>query len=92
MQRRALDQFKDLAELGASVREPDLGDPQLSFQLAQSIQDLDFQSVLLRNRSETERMKELNEFLSEYVPRQRYAQKMKERAGKNGFGGKLAGL
>src|SRR5690242_13178643 len=48
-----------------------LSDAQLSFQLAQGIQDLDFLHFLLRARSETLRLKKVAEFLSEYVPRQR---------------------
>ena len=71
---------------------PDLKDPQLSFQLAQTIQDLDFLNMLLRNRSEADRLKELNEFLSEYIPKQRQIARMKELAPRNGFGGKPAGL
>lgn len=92
MQRRALEQFKALVEIGAVQSAPDISDPQLSFQIAQSIEDPDFLTVLLRNRSETERMKELNDYLSVYVPRQRQITKMKRLAPLNGFGGKPAGL
>ena len=90
VQHRALSQYKGLVELGDIRGEPDLTDPQLSFQLAQSIQDVDFLNTLLRSRSETERLKHLNEFLSEYVPRQRKISRMRELAPRNGFGGKLA--
>ena len=75
-----------------SYSAPDLEDPQLSFQLAQTIQDLDFLSLLLRNRSEIKRLKDLNEFLSEYIPKQRKIAKVKHLAPMNGFGGKPAGL
>lgn len=92
VQRRALAQFEGLLDIGAVQSEPDIADPQLSFQLAQSIQDPDFLAVLLRNRSETERMKVLNEYLSEYVPRQRQATRIRKVAPLNGFGGKPAGL
>lgn len=94
VQHRALDQYKSLLEIGdvRSYSLPNLKDPQLSFQLAQSIQDVDFLSLLLRNRSETERLKELNEFLSEYIPKQRQITRMKQLAPLNGFGGKPAGL
>jgi ATP-dependent Lon protease len=94
IQHKALEQYKGLLEIG-EVRPyslPDLKDPQLSFQLAQSIADLDFLSVLLRNRSETGRLKELNEFFSEYIPKQRQISRMKHLAPQNGFGGKPAGL
>jgi Lon protease-like protein len=95
VQHMALTQFKSLLESGVMqppVPEPDLEDPQLSFQLAQAIQDLDFQSVLLRTRSETQRLRELNEFLSQYIPRQRHIARVRRVAPLNGFGGKPAGL
>ena len=94
MQHKALDQYKNLLEIG-EVRPysmPNLKDPQLSFQLAQTIQDLDFLNMLLRNRSEADRLKELNEYLSEYIPKQRQITRMKELAPRNGFGGKPAGM
>ena len=91
---RALTQYKGLLEIGDAhpYAAADLKDPQLSFQLAQAIQDLDFLSLLLRNRSEPNRLKELNEFLSEYIPRQRQIVRIKQLAPMNGFGGKPAGL
>jgi Lon protease-like protein len=91
---RALDQYKGLLDIGDVQPHalPNLKDPQLSFQLAQTIQDLDFLSLLLRNRSEPGRLKELNEFLSEYIPRQRHIARIKQLAPTNGFGGKPAGL
>jgi Lon protease-like protein len=94
IQHKALSQYKGLLEIGEAraYSTPDLEDPQLSFQLAQSIQDLDFLSLLLRNRSEMGRLKELNEFLSEYIPKQRQIAKVKHLAPLNGFGGKPAGL
>jgi Lon protease-like protein len=72
--------------------EPDLEDPQLSFQIAQAVPDLDFLNALLRQRSENVRLKELNQYLAAYVPRQRTIERMKELAPTNGFGGKPAGL
>ena len=47
---------------------------------------------LLRQRSENVRLKELNQYLAAYVPRQRTIERMKELAPTNGFGGKPAGL
>jgi hypothetical protein len=91
----ALTQYKRLLEsntLQPSLAEPDLEDPQLSFQLAQGIQDVDFLNMLLRTRSETQRLRELNEFLSQYIPRQRHIARVRQVAPRNGFGGKPAGL
>ncbi len=94
LRAQALLYYKDLAALPAShaLNEPELGDPQLSFQLAQSLPDLDFLSSLLRARSEDMRLKQLNHYLAEYIPRQRTIERMKALAPTNGFGGKPAGL
>ncbi len=91
---QAVTQYRELNALPVSRThsEPDLSDPQLSFQLAQAVPDLDFLNALLRERSETARLKELNQFLAEYVPRQRTIARVKELAPNNGFCGKPAGL
>ena len=90
----AVSNYQALSSLGTSERrsEPDLKDPQLSFQLAQGLPDLDFLNTLLRQRSETGRLKELNHYLSAYIPRQRTIERMRELAPTNGFGRKPAGI
>jgi len=83
----ALRLYESWLELGERVQgEAMLGDAQLSFQLAQGIQDLDFLHFLLRTRSEAMRLKKVAEFLSEYVPRQRLTANMKKLAPLNGHG------
>jgi Lon protease-like protein len=91
---QALSHYRDLSGLSASRDrgQPDLADPQLSFQLAQALPDLDFLNALLRHRSETIRLKQLNRFLAEYIPRQRTIERMQQLSPTNGFGGKPAGL
>ncbi len=90
---RALENFKALLEIGGSrEREADLNDPQLSFQLAQELPDLDFLNALLRQRSESGRLKQLNQYLEQYIPRQRTIERIKAIAPTNGFGGKHAGM
>jgi len=90
----ALEQFQVLREMQSTQGrgEADLNDPQVSFQLAQNLPDVDFLSGLLRRRSESERLKELNRYLSNYIPRQRTIQHVKSVAPKNGFGGKHLGI
>ena len=89
LRNEALTHYQALATLNARRQgDPDMADLQLSFQLAQAVPDLDFLNRLLRHRSETGRLQELNKYLSEYVPRQRTIERMKELAPKNGFGGK----
>lgn len=85
----ALAQFRVLRELQSSEGhgEADLQDPQLSFQLAQNLPDVDFLSGLLRRRSEAARLKELNRYLATYIPRQKTIQHVKSVAPNNGYGG-----
>jgi len=89
LRQQALSYYGAMNSLAASQGrgEPDLQDPQLSFQLAQGLPDLDFLHALLARRSETSRLKELNHYLAEYVPRQRRIAHIKGLAPTNGFGG-----
>lgn len=88
----AIELYRTLRQMSSTEGkgEPDLADPQLSFQLAQIVPDLDFLSVMLRQRSETGRLRRLTEFLREYIPRQRTIERVKAAAPTNGFGGKHA--
>ena len=93
-QHAALTQYKSLLESGfrrPPTPEPNLDDPQLSFQLAQGLPDLDFLNTLLRTRSEAQRLRELSEFLSQYIPREKHIAHVRHVAPRNGFGGKPAG-
>ena len=94
LRRQAMEQYDALNTLPGSQEraEPNLEDPQLSFQLAQAVPDLDFLNSLLRQRSEAGRLKALNAFLVEYVPKQRTIERMRKLAPTNGFGGKPSGL
>jgi hypothetical protein len=69
-----------------------LTDPQLSFQLAQAVPDLDFRQVLLSIRSEADRMRRLAEFFPTYSSRQRQIQHARAVAPKNGHAKRPAGL
>jgi len=94
-QHAALIEYKKLLESGIlhpPTPEPNLDDPQLSFQLAQGLPDLDFLNALLRTRSEARRLRELSEFLSQFVPRQLHITRVRHVAPQNGFGGKTAGI
>lgn len=90
---QAVEHYKALrAFAGAPGGEPDLADRQLSFQLAQSLPDLEFLNALLRLRSEAGRLKELNQYLAAYIPRQRAIERMRELAPTNGCGANPVGL
>jgi len=65
---------------------PDPENPFLSFQLAQAVEDLDFQNMLQRSRSESERLRMFADFAEKYIERRKYAEKMKRSAPQNGSG------
>jgi Lon protease-like protein len=94
LREMAVTNYRSLNELATarSHSEPNFEDPQVSFQIAQAVPDLDFLNALLRQRSETVRLKEINHFLGTYLPRQKSLERMKELAPKNGFGHKPADL
>ncbi len=85
--RLAIERYQELREIkGDEIAEPDLTASQLSFRLAQPIPDLDFRQLLLATRSEAERMKQVAEFLSGYVSKERAIAHMRETAPRNGHG------
>jgi Lon protease-like protein len=85
LQEKALVQYRGVVETG-ELRDaaPALNDPQLSFQLARAVQDLDFLSALLRNRSEPQRLKQLTDYLARMAPRLRASSRMRKLAPLNG--------
>ena len=94
LRERAVSHYQALSQLGVlrDAEEPNLKDPQLSFQLAHAVPDLNFLSVLLRGRSETGRLTELNDYLSQYIPRQKAIERVKALAPTNGHAGRPSGL
>jgi Lon protease-like protein len=90
LRQQALTNYQELRRLGAAREstDPDEKDPHLSFQLATAIPDLNFLNTLLRQRSETGRLRELNQYLEQYIPRQRAIERLKALAPTNGYGGK----
>ena len=74
------------------LNEPELSDPQLSFQLAQLVPDLDFRQILLATRSESERMRRLAEFFPNYGAKRREIRHVRAVAPTNGHSKPPAGL
>ena len=58
----------------------------MSFILAEDIDDLDFRSALLQTRSEAERLRLFAQFALSYIPRKQYVAHMQKKAPTNGFG------
>jgi Lon protease-like protein len=85
---RALAAARTLSQIEETQLPEDLSpsDAQLSFQLAHLLPDLNFRMLLLRSRSETERLKKLVEYLEEYIPKQRIAAQVRRVAPLNGHG------
>ena len=91
---QAMNAFNELQramrELGESFQDdpPDADHPMLGFQLAQAVSDLDFQSQILRTRSEAERLRQFTAYTADYIVKQQYIAKMKKTVPTNGFGHK----
>ncbi|HLJ48328.1 MAG TPA: LON peptidase substrate-binding domain-containing protein [Bryobacteraceae bacterium] len=85
---RVIEGYNDLRTLEEpeGILEPEMTDPQLSFQLAQLVPDLNFRQILLSTRSEAERMKRLAEFLPGFNTRQRQVAHIRTVAPRNGHG------
>jgi hypothetical protein len=66
--------------------EAGAGDSRLSFRLAQPVPDLGFRQTLLGLRRESDRLRQLAEFLPAYVIRQKRIQQVKDIAPRNGHG------
>ncbi len=59
---------------------------EVSFILAEDIDDLDFRSAILQSTSEAERLQLFARFAAGYLPRKQYVEHMKKKAPTNGAG------
>lgn len=97
LRNKAIDAFEflrhTLHQLGEPAQLPDPipEHPHLSFLLAQSVDDLDFQSLMLRNRSEADRLQQYIAFMPKYLAKRMYVAKLKKAAPTNGHGHKPGG-
>jgi len=66
------------------LAEPNLNDPQLSFQLAQAVPDLEIRQTLLGLRAEGERLRQLAKFFPPYLAKIRELTHFKEIVPRNG--------
>lgn len=94
----AMKSFREIREAleasGNPMRDsdPEPDDPFFSFQLVYALDDVDFQNLILRSRSEADRLRRFIEFAEGYVSRTEYVAKMKRVAPTNGSGHKPAGI
>jgi Lon protease-like protein len=93
LREKALAQYQRLQEAGElQAAEPEAADNPLSFQLAQAVKDLDFLNVLLRNRSESQRLEQLTDYLTRQAPKLRATARMRKLAPLNGHGAAPSGM
>jgi hypothetical protein len=64
----------------------EMENPALSFLLAEPVADLTFRQTILGAHSESERLKQLAEYLPKHVARELHVQKIKAVAPRNGHG------
>ena len=94
VRKRVMEAYNDIRALEQSepLHDPVMSDPQLSFQLAQVVPDLDFRQILLATRSEADRMKRLAEFFPSFTSRQRQIQHVRAVAPTNGHAKRPPGV
>ena len=94
LRQRAIEGFNALQALESHgpLDLSDATDPQLSFRLARPVSDLTFRQILLSTRSEAERLKQIADFLPNFLVKQRRIQHIKQVAPRNGHGQGLAGI
>jgi Lon protease-like protein len=94
VRKRVLEAYNDIRtiEKPETLDDPEMTDPQLSFQLAQLVPDLDFRQVLLATRSEADRMRRLAEFFPAYGTRRRQIQQIRAVAPRNGHSKRPPGV
>ncbi len=88
LKKRVAEGYEQLREFsgGEPAPEPEWSDPQLSFQLAQLIPDLEFRQQLLMTRSENSRIEKLADFLPVHLANQRRIAHARQVAPRNGKG------
>ena len=85
VRKRVMEAYNEIRDLEpAEAPDPQMADPQLSFQLAQLVPDLDFRQLMLATRSEADRMRRLAEFFPSYSSRRRQTQHARTVASQNG--------
>ena len=90
IQKRAIEGFNELQALTSDAPiEPDALTSQLSFRMAQAVTDVTFRQSILTTRSEADRLRQIADFLPEYLTRQRRIQHVKDVAPRNGHGRSL---
>ncbi len=94
LRMQALEEYRRFLELEVPrpYGDPQLSDPQLSFQLAHGLPDLDFLHMLLRDRSEDSRLKQVTQFFTSFIPKVRETDRMQKLAPLNGHGRSVPNL
>lgn len=86
VKNKVIEAYNALPADGGAPWTPKWDDAQLSFQLAESIPDVQFRQVLLMMRSERDRMRHLADFLPEYAIKRANIEHVQKVAPLNGHG------
>jgi Lon protease-like protein len=94
IRQRAINGYNELQALASNEPLDTAGAKasQLSFRLAGPVQDVTFRQLLLSTRTEAGRLRQIAEFLPDYLIRQRRVQHVKDVAPRNGHGHGFAGI
>lgn len=94
VRRKVLEAYSELIDIDAPAawQQPQLDDPQLSFQLAQALPDLKFRQTLLGTRSESGRMQQIAQYMEKWLPQQRATAHLRRVAPLNGHGNRSESL
>ena len=90
LRARVMRDYQEILKLGtdSNLLDPELGEGDLTFRLAQVITDLNFRQVLLTSRSPLDRMKQLAAHLPILLNERRETSRIKHVASTNGHGRK----
>jgi Lon protease-like protein len=88
LRSRVMGAYEEILKLGtgSALLDPELGEGDLSFRLAQVITDVNLRQLLLTSRSPLDRMKQLAAHLPQLLNERRETSRMKRAASTNGHG------
>lgn len=88
LRRASIQMYEQVRQTDAEgdLEELDVDDPQLSFQIAAAVTDLDLRQLLLVSKSENERLRRLLELMPAHLEQRLAGEKVRSAAPKNGHG------
>ncbi len=92
--QRVVQRYAQIQALSSSssLLDPEIGEAQLSFQLAHVVTEISVRQILLISRSETERMRQLDQYFPNLFTERLQIARVKTSAATNGHGKQPSGL